>query len=864
MNAHPAPHPTDRTLHAYGLGRLDDASAESVNSHLEGCPDCRQRVAMLSSDSFLGRLRDAQARPESLHPAVSSTDGLSMLGTATSGAAPPPAGSLPPGLADLPDYEIVRELGQGGMGVVYLAQNKLMGRLEVLKVVSGHLINRRGVLDRFLIEIRNAAQLQHPNIVTAYSALRLGESLALAMEYVDGFDLTRLVKAKGPLPLANACNYVHQAALGLQHAHEHGMVHRDIKPSNLMLTRQGSRALIKVLDFGLAKIKSEGAVDGGLTHEGQMLGTPHYIAPEQTIDARKADIRADIYSLGCTFYYLLTGEPPFEGVSLYDILQAHHSREALPLNLARPEVPVEVAALVAKMMAKEPERRFQEPKEVAQALKPFFKSGSVPSVGSRPEVSQRSRTVADQGSSKISTEPFQPVRAATPSSTAKKSPENEQPEPAWNSLINLRDRSPLHDSLLDSPGRAAGPAAKHQGSRAWWTAVGNLAQRVPGAWWTIAGVFLLCFAIAWGAGVIKVKTPDGVIVLEGVPADTLVEVDGGEITVTPTAGEPVKIKSAPGKHSLVVKRGAEELWVDSLTVVSGKQSRITVRIERPTPSKEPKSDKAAPPQASSEKEVVVRTEKESDVAPPIGPKATADERSTGPQSGIAESSRTSIDEEIRPFNGRTFEGWHGFTRLEIRDPSEIFRVEGDELAWNGQQGRIFTNDRFRDFSFKFEYLLPPNGRYGTTFCALQLAEGDPYRIDGVDFRIGGVYCALTNGGWGETGNIIVESYQTSNRRQIPIQRRANAAPLANEWNRVEIRCEGRVLSFFLNGSLVNRIEANQVVVCHPGFNSWDADIRFRNVRIAPLAKADSARASTKKRGSRVEKHASEKTRRQDH
>ena len=128
------------------------------------------------------------------------------------------------------------------MGVVYLAENTLMGRKEVLKVVSSHLINRSGVLDRFLGEIRNAARLHHPNVVTAYSVLRLGESLVLAMEYVEGLDLARLVKARGPLPVANACNYLHQAALGLQHAHENGMVHRDIKPGNLMLTRQGSRA----------------------------------------------------------------------------------------------------------------------------------------------------------------------------------------------------------------------------------------------------------------------------------------------------------------------------------------------------------------------------------------------------------------------------------------------------------------------------------------------------------------------------------------------------------------------------------------------------------------------------------------------
>ena len=411
MAAHPTSHPTEKTLSSYGLGKLDDASAEAVNQHLESCPECRRRVAELSSDSFLGRLRDAKAqgRPDSAAPSISSTAGLSMLaGGDPSSPAPPPASSLPPGLADHPDYRVLRELGQGGMGVVYLAENTLMGRKEVLKVVGSHLIKRRGVLERFLVEIRNAARLHHPNVVTAYAVVRLGESLVLAMEYVDGLDLARLVKAHGPLPVAHACNYVHQAALGLQHAHESGMVHRDIKPGNLMLSRQGGRALVKVLDFGLAKVIREGPTDGALTHEGQMLGTPDFIAPEQIADARRADIRADIYSLGCTLYYLLTAGPPFQGTSLYDILQAHHSMDALPLNLARPEVPIELAAIVGKMMAKEPERRFQEPKQVAQALMPFFKKGSPGSVGSKPEVSQAGQTNAGRS---VST-PTQPATDA--------------------------------------------------------------------------------------------------------------------------------------------------------------------------------------------------------------------------------------------------------------------------------------------------------------------------------------------------------------------------------------------------------------------------------------------------------------------
>ncbi len=225
------PHPTDQMLSSYGLGKLDDESAEAVNAHLEICPACRKRVGEISSDSFLDRFRDARA-------AGRSQPGRARIDTNSSAAAPPPADTLPPGLADHPDYQIQRELGRGGMGVVYLARNPLMDRDEVLKVMSKHLIERPGVLNRFLREIRAVARLRHPNIVKAYSANRIGEIIVFAMEYVEGLDLARMVKAKGPLPVAHACNFIYQAALGLQHAHEEGLVHRDIKPHNLMLSRR--------------------------------------------------------------------------------------------------------------------------------------------------------------------------------------------------------------------------------------------------------------------------------------------------------------------------------------------------------------------------------------------------------------------------------------------------------------------------------------------------------------------------------------------------------------------------------------------------------------------------------------------------
>ena len=484
MGVTAAVHPTDPILQAYGLGKLDDVSAESIANHLESCSDCQCRVAELSSDDFLGRLQNAQVKSDK-----SAADWPPFGVSSTEGARgpvvpPPPVDTLPPELVDHADYEIVRELGRGGMGVVYLARNKLMGRLEVLKVVGGQLVERPGVRDRFLREVQSAAKLQHKNIVAAYSAVRLGESIVLAMEYIDGEDLAKMVKSRGPLPVVHACYFIYQAAVGLQHAHERGMVHRDIKPANLMFAREGKKGVVKVLDFGLAKVTSEGKADSGLTREGQMLGTPDYIAPEQIRDAQSADIRADIYSLGCTFYYLLTGGPPFHGDHLWDLYQAHFSMEAGPLNLVRPEVPVELAAVVAKMMAKEPRRRFQAPGEVAQALVPFFKKGSAAVRGANAEFSQAGQPDAKPAPPGAVSVPTRPTTETTPvpfSEARKPDPSRQGSIP--EGLIDLGDREPLFDTMLDGIHPAEVSKPSQRAPRPWSTAVEKLSRSGPRPGW---------------------------------------------------------------------------------------------------------------------------------------------------------------------------------------------------------------------------------------------------------------------------------------------------------------------------------------------------------------------------------------------
>jgi hypothetical protein len=449
MDAQRALHPSKQTLRLYAVGKLDDIAAAAVIEHIEECPDCRRAVEEIAPDTFLRAAREIHAAlGYSTDARFDPDETRSRVGVG--GPKPPSASTLPPGLRNHPDYEILRELGRGGMGVVYLARNRLMGRDEVLKVIRRQITERPGVLDRFQREIRSVAQLQHPNIVTAYTAFHLDGGLAFAMEYVEGLDLSRLVKVNGPLPVLHACYFAHQTALGLQHAYERGTVHRDIKPQNLMLTHDRKRRVVKILDFGLAKVSREEKLDSGLTSEGQALGTPDYIAPEQIIRASSADIRADIYSLGGTLYYLLTGHPPFQADALYDLYQAHMSQNADPLNLVRPEVPTELAALVAKMMAKDPGRRFQTPIDVAQALKPFCRKGAMAfragvvdglvetiplggevgavahaSRGSRPELYDHAPLVLDGESSSIASvaragRKLLPERLAPPSASASK------------------------------------------------------------------------------------------------------------------------------------------------------------------------------------------------------------------------------------------------------------------------------------------------------------------------------------------------------------------------------------------------------------------------------------------------------------
>jgi eukaryotic-like serine/threonine-protein kinase len=283
-----------------------------------------------------------------------------------------PLDQAPP---ELPGFEILGELGRGGMGIVYRARQRKDNAIVAIKVIRKDRLQHEEAVRRFRREAQAAARLSHPNIVHVFDFDRAGDTHFLVMEYVDGVTLEKYVDEHGPLSIAQACEFMRQAALGLQHAHEQALVHRDIKPSNLMMTRRPTAQdyTIKLLDMGVARVSqlTGHAVSESLstlTQGGAVIGTADYVAPEQLEDPHGADIRADLYSLGCTFYFLLTGQGPLPGGSLIQKLDKQRWQEPTPLATMRGDIKPGLARLVDKLMAKNPVERFQTPGELADAL----------------------------------------------------------------------------------------------------------------------------------------------------------------------------------------------------------------------------------------------------------------------------------------------------------------------------------------------------------------------------------------------------------------------------------------------------------------------------------------------------------------
>ena len=349
-------------------------------------------MAITSTESFLALLEKSQLlRDKDLEKvrAVAGKYGdaksLALAVVAAKGLTRWQAGQLLAGRSSfmLGRYKLIDLLGRGGMGSVFAAEQQGIGRRVALKIISKQTGRDPEQLERFLSEARRIAALDHPNIVRAFDVDHEGERYFLVLEYVEGRDLQQIVESDGPLDVERAVRYVRQAASGLAHAHERKMIHCDIKPANLIV---GEKDVVKILDMGMARLVEE---DGSSSDSNEnIIGTIDYISPEQALEAEDLDHRTDIYSLGCTLYFLLTSRPPFGEGTLAQRIMKHQTQAPRPISETRSGVPDGLAEVCMKMMAKKPGDRFETAAEVAQALAPWAGSKAGQGVAAKSSASE--------------------------------------------------------------------------------------------------------------------------------------------------------------------------------------------------------------------------------------------------------------------------------------------------------------------------------------------------------------------------------------------------------------------------------------------------------------------------------------------
>ncbi len=381
-------------------------------------------------------------------------------------------------------YKVLERIGSGGMGSVYLCEHKLMRRRVAIKVLPTAKAEEPSALERFQREARVVAALDHPNIVRAYDIDQEDKLHFLVMEYIDGSSLQEIVKRHGPLSVARACHYIRQAAAGLHHAYQVAhIVHRDIKPGNILVDRQG---VVKILDMGLARFFHDEEEILTRKYDENVLGTADYLAPEQALDSHDVDIRADLYSLGATFYFCLTGNTPFNEGTVAQKLIWHQTRQPKPVRALRPEVPEDVAAIIEKLMAKDREQRYQTPAEVVEALAPWTQEPiGPPPEKEMPRLSPAASGAVCFGEPVLGT-PMVPV-AGSPSSIARRwaaaktsttpppatpapgaDPSAAKPKPTSSAVLPPKTPRPRAQAArVTRPTPAADPAAVENDNISW-------------------------------------------------------------------------------------------------------------------------------------------------------------------------------------------------------------------------------------------------------------------------------------------------------------------------------------------------------------------------------------------------------------
>ena len=451
----------------------------------------------------------------------------------------------------LGNYLVLDKIGQGGMGQVYKAQHRRMKRVVALKLLPSAVAKDPQTVQRFQQEVEAAAKLSHANIVTAYDADQSGDAHFLVMEYVEGKDLAALVRERGTLTVSKALDYILQAAKGLEYAHSQNVVHRDIKPSNLLLDSQRT---VKILDMGLARFQQDvgpesSTAAASLTQSGQVMGTIDYMSPEQGLDTHHADQRSDIYSLGCTLFYLLMGRAVYAGDTLTRKIIAHRDEPVPSLRAFRQDVPEQLDAVFQKMVAKSPEDRYQSMAQVIADLETCVGKGDA-----------KATSVVDEGTAAFVTEDnLSFLRELSPGGTA---------TAAKKQGTRQADETLTQQAAMETSGQLSvkSKASRQRNNRVIYGAVGA----------ALLGVLIL-------AGIIvSLQTKDGKLMLEVDQPDATVQVldaSSGKVEISqPSGAGKVILSIDPGRHRLKVERDGFTVFGEDFEMEKGGRKTIRAKL----------------------------------------------------------------------------------------------------------------------------------------------------------------------------------------------------------------------------------------------------------------------------------------------